>query len=69
MSILRHAAAEGAERAEGDRGLWRPSAVASRKLDGEAERLSIGLSSYGGFLFSWPARMKRADVSQGARNA
>lgn len=53
----------------GDRGLWRPSAVARRKLDSEAERLSIGLGSYGGFLFSWPARLERADVSQGARNA
>jgi hypothetical protein len=42
---------------------------ASRKLGGGAERLSIGLGSYGGFLFTWPARLERADVSQGARNA
>jgi hypothetical protein len=45
-----------------------PAPPASRKLDDdEVERLSIDLGSYGGFLFSWPARMKRAGVSRAAR--
>ena len=46
-----------------------PAPLASRKLSSEVERLSIDLGSYGGFLFTGPARWKRADVSRGARNA
>ncbi len=33
-----------------------PGPSASRKLGGEVERLSIDLGSYGGFLFTGPAR-------------